>query len=124
MLDEAYSSSILLRDCIVGAMKYKIFYVSIISTVVLVDPHTLHTQHHKCVRQQGLDSHTSSLTSKQIYHMEEDHNNNDFEFGLCCTDRGSSIFNCRIMHGSSSFSPQTSNNSLSPAASLILSIYT
>lgn len=104
MLDEAYHSPILLRDCIVRAVKDEDFYVPLITAVIPTDPDALHTRLHQCIRQRESNPSTSSSAPAKVYHMDNDIDDGDAEYELCYTDNGAPIFKRRIMRGSSSFS--------------------
>lgn len=52
MLDEAYHSTTLLRDCIVRVVKDEDFHVPLITAVILTDPDALHTRLHRCILQE------------------------------------------------------------------------
>lgn len=103
-LNEAYHSPILLRDCIVRAVKDEEFYVPLMTAVIPTDPEALQTRLHQCIRQRDYIPKSPNSTSAKIYHIDGEEDHSDAEYELCYTDNGSPVFKRRIMRGSSSFS--------------------
>lgn len=118
MLDPVYQSPLLLRDCIMNAVKAEPFYTPLLTSPLPGDPDTLHTRLHQCIRQQDTISHInpqSSHSSKPtpVYHADTPDTDtvDDLDsflpldsFEVLYNDRGQPYFKRRIMRGSSSFS--------------------
>lgn len=51
MIDNAYNSPLLLRDCIINAVKSQSFYIPLITSAIPTVPNILHTRLHQCIRQ-------------------------------------------------------------------------
>lgn len=106
LLEKPYESPLLLRDCIIRAVKDEKFYVPLVTTTIPEDPNALHTRLHQCIRQQ--DTASSKLTptsSSQLYLLEPepDDENDESELQLHY-NANSPFFKRQIMRGSNSFS--------------------
>lgn len=118
MLDPAYHSPLLPRDCIINAIKSESFYTSLLTTTLPQNPNVLHTRLHQFIRQQDTVSPPTTVStkpdpSKQLYdsYKPEESKLDSYlpldSFDVLYNDRGQPFFKRRIMHGSSS--PSTSN---------------
>lgn len=106
LLQEPYNSPLLLRDCIIRAVKRESFYLPLITTQVPTDPNTLHTRLHQCIRQMEVEK-PAQVTKGNVFYVDPDdkhEDENNEEITLHFNDNGQPFFKRRIMRGSSSFS--------------------
>lgn len=107
LLDDAYNSPLLLRDCIVNAVKSQPFYELLSTTATPEESNNLHKRLHQCIRQQETASISISKTLDSAVYLFDDENEEDIaQIELHFSQNGKTFFRRRIMRGSSFSTPE------------------
>lgn len=122
LLDAPYQSRLLLRDCIVSAVKNGPFSATRKAMPISRDPDELHTRLHQFMKQQDasalpasnlLKTHSMNTLKPLLAYYFEDKPNNDTDpsdFEVLFNQHKQPFFKQRIMRGSSSFHRNKQSN--------------